>query len=1003
MSALATTREGDYVLGIRIGTSQLGWAALRTDEHGKPIGVLGMGVRKFPPGATGDIDRGREEPPNQHRQKARRSRLTRRRKIARMRALWEMLTGAGLLPAEPFARRDRTIKALDGRAVRAPYVLRAEALSRALSPHELGRALYHLAMRRGFQSNRRDAARPDEELGPVKAGIASLEEAIALEGAPSLGTYLLRRPAGQPLRRRWTARSMLRGEFDAIARVQRAHHPALTDGFLHRLSKVIFTQGALKSVRHKVGRCDLEPHRRRALLASLDAQEFRLLCRVNDLRIVDDAGAIAVELTGEQRAALVALLSKGDATYPQVRKALGLPKTARFNAERVDEERLVGDRTSGRIEKVLGDVWARTLPERRVALVTDLLTIDDDAALARRLRATWLLSESKVQALLATPLEPGHAALSSKAVGRLLPLLRAGIPFATARKQIYPTADRHAGEVQTLPRVDVLCRNLPNPLVRRAVSELRVVVNALIQKYGRPRAIRVCLMRELRVGREAREKVGVRVRARGKMRAAAAERLLKELAVAEPRAWMIDKVLLAEECGWVCPFTGRPFSIRQLFGDGAPVEVVHLVPFARSLDDSFENKALCFVGSKGRSGDRPAATEAVRERFAKFDGPFAEEKLRRVSLSPADLAKEYDDEVVAGRFVDTCYASRVAVEALSRLYPSGRAAVRGVRAALARLVREACGLSRVSLPDGSYREAALGAVAVALTDERVTRRLSAAALSALPGKRRLHPEAVLPWGRFVEDVQRALEGVVVSARVRKKVSGALHEETAYRLVKPATETDRAVYSVRKHLASLTETDVGNIHDEALRAVVRARLIELGELDPRRAFVDEKNLPVLGGVCVRRVRVLRNDTLFSVGSGGGRRLVAVEKNHHVEVRLRARKGGKLYAEQDVVSQFEAQRRLRAGEPVVTPGDAPRGMNTLALTETVDCTAMGLGYQTVRSVSVGNPVWMMAIDDDRKQKDVAAAGAWLRRSVEQLRLKGACKVVVTPLGEVRRDGT
>ena len=132
-------------------------------------------------------------------------------------------------------------------------------------------------------------------------------------------------------------------------------------------------------------------------------------------------------------------------------------------------------------------------------------------------------------------------------------------------------------------------------------------------------------------------------------------------------------------------------------------------------------------------------------------------------------------------------------------------------------------------------------------------------------------------------------------------------------------------------------------------------------------------------------------------------MAVERNHHVEVRLRPRKGGKVFAEQDVVSQFEAQRRLRAGEPVVRPGDAPPGLATLALTETLDCTAMGMGYQTVRTVSVGNPVWLTAVDDGRKQKDVAVANAWLRRSVEQLRVKGARKVVVTPLGEVRRDGT
>lgn len=1024
------TREGDYVLGLRLGTSSLGWAALRTDEHGKLIGLLAVGARKFSPGATGDLDRGLEEPPNQHRQAARRARVTRKRKLARLRALWELLTGAGFLPAEPFHKRDQVIKALDGKTDKAPYTLRAEGLVRPLAPHELGRALYHVAMRRGFQISRRDAARSDEEIGPVKAGIASLAEEIAAAGAPSLGAYLRARPVGEPLRRRWTARSMLRGEFDKLIAVQRPHHPALTDGFARRVAKVVFTQGALKSQRHKVGRCDLEPHRRRALLASLEAQEFRVLCRVNDLRAVDDVDLSPVVLTAEQRAALVALLSKGDATYPQARKAMGLPRTVRFNMERVDEERLVGDRTSARLGKALGDSWIRLSPERRRTLLTDLTTIDADDALARRLSGpAWSFSESEVQAVLATPLEPGHASLSAKAIGRLLPQLRAGVPFATARKAIYPKASTHAGEVPVLPRIDVLYRTLPNPLVRRALSEMRVVVNELVRRHGRPRAVRVCLMRELRVGRAAREKEGARARARARAREGAAAQIVQGLGVVEPKPWMVDKVLLAEECGWVCPHSGRPISIRQLFGETAPVLVRHIIPFSRSLDDSFENKTLCFVDAKSQPGDRLPVNEAVVERYranaaraaaiagaknkpGKKSGKpgkkrpvrtVAAEKLRRVQLSPADISKEYDDEVVAGRFVDACYASRIAVESVARLYPPGRAAVRGVRGSLVRLVREACGLSSVDLPPGSVRTGAIDAVAVALTDERITRRLSAAALSALPGRRRLDPDLVLPWPRFVADVQAAAAACTVSARVRKKVSGALHGETFYRLVTPATESERAVYSVRKHLCSLTESAVDSIHDERLRVAVKAKLAELGEPDPRRAFALPENLPVVGGVRVRAARVLCNDTLFTIGSGGGARRVGADRNHHVEIRMRLRKGGKPYADQDVVSQFEAQRRLRSGEPVVRAGEAPNGLSTLSLTETLDCSAMGKGYQTVRSVSVGNPVWMTAVDDVRKQKEIAAAGGWLRMSVEQLRVKGARKVFITPLGEVRRDGT
>ena len=87
----------------------------------------------------------------------------------------------------------------------------------------------------------------------------------------------------------------------------------------------------------------------------------------------------------------------------------------------------------------------------------------------------------------------------------------------------------------------------------------------------------------------------------------------------------------------------------------------------------------------------------------------------------------------------------------------------------------------------------------------------------------------------------------------------------------------------------------------------------------------------------------------------------------------------------------------------PGPPCGGLHTLSGSETVDCTATGEGLQTVRSISAGHPISMTRLDDGRKLNEIEETKSWLRRSVEQLRLKGARKVTITPLGEVRRDGT
>ena len=1006
-------REGNYVLGLRLGIASLGWAALAFDGDDKPASILAMGVRKFPVGAMGDVASGRDESPNARRREARSTRVRLARRVERLRGVWTLLQSAGLLPAGRFKDRHAAFEAMGLN----PYALRAKALDAPLAPHELGRALYHLSQRRGFQSNRRQAPKDNEELGIVKQGVADLRQAMTDTKSRTLGEYLARLDRTTPCRRRWLGRDMLREEFAAIVKAQTSSHPNVSEKFWTTLARTIFFQRPLKSHTHKIGKCELEPSRRRAQLARLDVQEFRVLCRINDLRLVDDVGAEPIALSAEQRQTLLELLRSGDASFAAVRKALGVPKTVRFNAERIDPDKLIGFRTEARIRKAIGDdAWNALSVDQRTALVGDLLNIDEDAGLLRRLLGTWKLPRASADTLLATTLEPAYAMLSCKAIAKVLPALREGEAYATARARLDPKADHHE-EKARLPIVQTLYPHLANPLVGRALGELRVIVNALVAKHGRPKAVRVSLMRELRLGRKTREQVAMKMRARNRQRAQAAARVLQDLGVQEPTRWMIDKVLLAEECGWICPFTGKTISMRSLVGGDPKFEVVHLVPFHQSLDDSFENKTLCHVSAV--DGSRTVEAKAVRQigpavigRFEKLVGPFAKEKLRRVKLTREEIIAEFSDEIVAGRFVDTCYASKLAADMLSQLYPPSRAAVTTVKGSAMGYLKEACGLHRLDLPDGSYRRAAIDAAAVALADPHVNRRLSAAAIAAMPGRRRLHPETVLPWARFAGDVGNTVERIVISARVRKKVSGALHEETFYR--QHRDDGWKSFYSVRKHLWQLSPTDVPAIMGARVRAVVAEKLLELKQPDPRKAFVHRENLPIFRDVPVRAVRINRLGEMFAIGRGPHVRHVATERNHHAAVFMRPGRGGRMMADRVIVSQFEAQRRLAQREAVIAwpEGSEPcAAFPTLSVLEIIEmmphasaaATSARRDYMTVRCVSRDPPIVLTSADDARTLAEINADKARLRMSVEQLRLRGARKVVVTPLGEVRSDNS
>ena len=112
-----------------------------------------------------------------------------------------------------------------------PYFLRAAALDQPLEPFFLGRALHHLAQRRGFLSNRRQTATPKDEekkTGVVKEGIGALRDAMQAAAARTLGEYFSRlKPTQQRIRTRYTHRAMFQEEFEKIWTAQSVHHPDL--------------------------------------------------------------------------------------------------------------------------------------------------------------------------------------------------------------------------------------------------------------------------------------------------------------------------------------------------------------------------------------------------------------------------------------------------------------------------------------------------------------------------------------------------------------------------------------------------------------------------------------------------------------------------------------------------------------------------------------------------------------------------------------------------------
>ena len=275
-----------------------------------------------------------------------------------------------------------------------------------------------------------------------------------------------------------------------------------------------------------------------------------------------------------------------------------------------------------------------------------------------------------------------------------------------------------------------------------------------------------------------------------------------------------------------------------------------------------------------------------------------------------------------------------------------------------------------------------------------------------------------PWDGFCDDVRAAVGSLVVSHRLSRRVNAALHEETHYSKVHQ-TDDGKCCVHVRKPLEALSEKELDAIVDPAVARLVRAKLDDLGIKEPRRAFATRDNHPALPTkdgreIPIHSVRIRKVQSVESVGAGARERRVALGSNHHIEILESTDQKAAPRWQGVAVTSYEAMTRLRANQPVVQRehGQGKEFKFSLAAGETIEMDdgpdgERGLyvvakvtkrGHGDSERVTVG----IVRINDARKSTGKAKdkVRELQEPSPEVLRTKHCRKVLVTPLGEVRR---
>ena len=1052
--------SGEYVLGIDLGTSSVGWAMIGWRDGG-PAGLLRAGSRVFDAGMDVDNKSGKESSRNLARRTARLVRRQHWRRARRLKKIFNLLKSYGLMPegraSSPEERQDylnqldnsildstwyrdkSTVGAVAEPRHVMPYILRAAALDAPLEPFFLGRALYHLAQRRGFLSNRKEsgsASKDKEEEGKVSSGITELRNNMAQAGARTLGEYFARlAPSEARIRGRWTARSMYEDEFGQIWDAQAQFHPTLlTPERKKELQNAIFFKRPLKSQKNLIGKCEFEPEEPRAPMYLLLSQRIRLLQTVSNLRILLP-GSGERRLTVEERKKLVDKLElDGDQTFKSIRDLFGLKKT-HFNLEEGGETKIPGNRVASRLYSVFGERWLAMSTEERDRVVEYLNSFQRADKLAVAAAKKWGLSNEKAEEFTGITLESDYFRFSRHAMEKLLPTLEQGGDLEDARFNAFGERKEKHEMLALLPPVD-RWGEIRNPGVTRTLTELRKVVNAIIRQYGRPMEIRIELARDLRQTKAQREKTWKKNRENQRARDKAAKRILDEVGLRQPSNDDIRKVLLADECNRMCPYTGMTISMRALVGHESQYDIEHIIPFSRSLDNSFANLTLCYHEENRNVKRNKTPMEAYganMERFQEilgrvkgFRSDFSREKLRRFQMTTAEVGEAMND-FTSRQLNDTRYAARLAGEYLALLYDGvvdagGTRRIRATAGQVTSFLRSEWKLNTI-LQDGptaqggftpksrdDHRHHAIDAVVTSLTDDGTIQALSRAAERAPLERRRRFALLEGPWPNFVDTVRNHIESIVVSHRPQKKVSGALHEETFYSA--PKGKETGGVRRIRKPLGSLSNKEVNDIVDPKVQQMVLAKLRELGTEDPAAGFTEPKNLPFFQTndgrrIPIKSVRIFKKLPTFSIGSGRATRYVASDSNHHIEIFAELDKDGcEVEWDGEVVPLAKVQNRLRLRQPVVQRQSTQdrRFLFSLSPGEVIECDSNSneRNYFVVRKMShlsTGQiQLGFAPIRDARQAKIMQTSRAWLWAGPESLRSRHARKVSIGPLGDV-----
>ena len=846
------------ILGLDIGSNSIGWA-LRSEEKG----FIKAGSMIF--------SEGREAKTHVSLAAARRTsrgqRKIIRKKAERQEKLLQILQENNLFPSD--------FKEMEALKLLNPYELRAKGASEVLPKYELGRALMHLSVKRGFKSNKKD----------VKEGTAEKEEKGLKLLASNLTSELQDKTLGQWLYERFkNGETVKQGDItnpyffatrkhynDEFCKIKQVHFAYVSEEVWKQVENAIFFQNPLKAgdiapcsilVFHK-DYINAKPQDipRRSRKAMPSFQAFDCLQRVANIRIND------LPLSPLQKEILLTEMKN-----PKAKKNGGF-EVSTFNKN--DIAKLFGVKSAGIKLPVVGEEsnikgnavdflmknaitgWEKLSLQGQDFIVNALMEEENP-------KETLLkcgISEAEIEKMLddeTSNIKPlfaskliATASLSSKIIHKIIDDMREGLMYHEAMEKAgYNHSVIGTGEVlEKLPYYGEILKGsvsiynvgnleekiqgrLANPTTHVILNNLRKLVNEIIAKYGKPEAIHLELAREIGQGAEGLKQLISEQSKNEKENEKIDVLLIKEGVDINHQNRL--KIKLYEELPAgkkLCPYSGNEIKMSDLFT--GLIQVDHILPYSKTLDNARSNLCLSFASANLKKGNISPYKAFGEEALRRAEDLFAKNKAKLWRFE-ANAMKKYEEnpDFAAKKLHDTKHATRLAKRYLEAVVPD----VLCINGQVTGRVRNLCQFNSIlneESEEGSQNNAnekgkkknrndnrhhAVDACLLTFMTRSIVQNISTISPTEERRKQK-NEEVILKLKEKRSEIEKAIEGITVFNKPRHKLLTELHDQTSYSGNSEIKETVSSAEFISKFKSG--EIDFKDIQNPHLKETLTA--------------------------------------------------------------------------------------------------------------------------------------------------------------------------------------